>query len=215
MKRQTFMVTGIILLTTLGFIGCKKEDTKKDYNSILKNSVWTGEFNYTGAIPQPFSVEFKEGGQFTWFELSGEYTGSWKIENDLLNVSFATGSGFKAGISNDNKLMNIQNLPSNKWALVHAELNSVADESLDLTTWTASNLKLNFKAGNKVDMELGPTGSTKYKDISYIRKGRSLRYDVLGGAYKWFIVNNTKSVYKGINTFTGSDAIYPFDMTKN
>src|SRR5437762_4863896 len=57
---------------------------------------------------------------------------------------------------------------------VNAALNTIPEESMDLTTWIAPNLALNFKAGNKVDMLLGPTGATKYLDVSYVRKGKSL-----------------------------------------
>jgi hypothetical protein len=212
MKRQTFMATAIILLTIFSFMGCKK-DTKRDYNSLVKNTVWTGEFKYTGAISQPFSVEFKEGGQLTWYELSGEYGGTWKIEDDMLNVTFSTGSGFKAGISDDNKLVNIQHFPINNWAVVNAALNTVTDESLDQTTWTAPNLILTFKAGNVVDMDFG-AGSAIYTGVSYIRKAKSVHFNIQSGSYKWFIVLNSKQVFKGVKTFTSAPAIYPFDLTK-
>src|SRR5882672_8790871 len=103
MKRQTFMATAIVLLTALSFIGCKKEDTKKDYSSLFKNTIWTGEFMYSGALTQPVSIAFKEGGLLTWYELAGEYSGTWKLETDGITVILASGNGFKAGISNDNK----------------------------------------------------------------------------------------------------------------
>ena len=213
MKKQTFIAAAIIVLAAIGFASCKKDNAKKDYSSLFKNTVWTGEFNYTGAVIQPVSMEFKDGGQLTWYELSGEYAGTWKAENNTISVSFSATSGFKADISEDNQLTNIQKVAGGNWTLVNAALNTVAEESMDQTTWTAPNLVLNFKAGNKVDMALGAAGTTKYNDVSYIRKGKSLRFDA-SSTYKWFIVSNSNLMYKGINTFTGNPAIYPFQLTK-
>jgi hypothetical protein len=213
MKKQTFITVTIIALTAIGFTSCKKDDAKKDYSSLFKNTVWTGEFNYTGALTQPVSMEFKDGGQLSRYELSGESAGTWKTENNTISVSFSATSGFKADISADNQLTNIQKVAGGTWTLVNAALNTVAEESMDQTTWTAPNLVLNFKAGNKVDMVLGTAGTTKYNDVIYVRKGKSIRFDA-SGTYKWFIVNNSNLLYKGVNTFTGNPAIYPFQLTK-
>jgi len=216
MKTRTSNVIAIVLLLfgTM-FTGCDNDDDKKDNSLLFKNTVWTGEFNYTGTPIQPISIEFKEGGQLIWHELSGEYPGSWTIVDKKLNVSFPNGNGFKAEISNENKLINIENLPVNNWTLVKSELNEGVEESLDLTTWTAPNLKLKFKTGNKVDVELGPTGATKYNDATYIHKGKSIRFDVAGGNYKWFIIHLSKTSGSGVNKFSPDPTIYPFQVSKD
>jgi hypothetical protein len=213
MKRQTFMATAIILISAFIFLGWKKEDAKKDYSSLFKNTVWTGEFNYTGAVAQPFSIEFKEGGQFTWYELKGEFPGTWKIENNKIIISFPGGNGFKADISGENKLTNIQNLQEQNWAVVNAALNPDTEESLDQTTWTTTNIKLYFKAGSKVDIDLGCAGN--YYDISYIYKANSFRFSIFSNTYIWFIVRNDKLVSKGINKYVSGPDIYPFQLSKN
>jgi hypothetical protein len=212
MNRQIFTAVIVLLITTTCFTSCKKDNAKKDYTSLFKNTVWTGNFNYTGAAGQPVSVVFSDGGQLTWYELAGESTGTWKINNNTLSVTLA-GNGFTADITDDNKFTNIKSVAGSKWVLADGALNNTTEESLDNTSWTAPNLVLNFKAGSKVDMLLGPTGATKYLDVPYVNKGKSIRFSPLT-VYKWFIVNNSKTFYKGANSYTGDPAVYPFDLNK-
>jgi len=49
----------------------------------------------------------------------------------------------------------VQRTDANGRKLNNAALNANADDLLDNTTWTAPNLLLVFKAGNKIDMTLG------------------------------------------------------------
>ena len=207
------MAAAILLLSVI-FTGCDDDD-KKDNSGLFKNTVWTGEFNYTGTAAQPVSIEFNESGLVTWHELAGDATGAWKIENNKLVVTFPGSIGFNADITGDNKLTHIENLPANKWTLVNGQLNEVVEESLDQTIWTGTNIKLTFKAGDKVDMEVGPTGDSKYPGTSYIHKGKSVFYSVVAGDYKWFIVRDTKTTFKGVNMFSPDPTVYQFQLTKN
>jgi len=213
MKKNILISMAIFLVSVAVFTSCKKDNAKKDYSSLFKGTVWTGNFNYTGSAVQPVSIEFSDGGQLLWHELLDDYAGAWKLDNNALTVTFSATSGFIADISDDNKLTNIRSVTGSKWVMVDGALNTIADESLDLTSWTAPNLVLNFKAGNKVDMLLGPSGVTKYLDVSYTRKGKSVRF-AASSSYKWFIVNNSKTFYKGANSFTGDPTVYPFDLNK-
>ena len=213
MKKNILISMAIFLVSVAVFTSCKKDNAKKDYSSLFKGTVWTGSFNYTGSAVQPVSIEFSDGGQLLWHELSDDYTGTWKLDNNTLTVTFSATSGFIADISDDNKLMNIRSVAGSRWVMADGALNTIADESLDLTSWTAPNLVLNFKAGNKVDMLLGPSGVTKYLDVSYTRRGKSVRF-AASSSYKWFIVNTGKTFYKGANSFTGDPVVYPFDLNK-
>lgn len=214
MKKLTFMATALILLAFPGFMGCKKESGKTDPSSSFKNTIWTGEFN-NGDGAQPVSMEFKDGGAIIWYGLAGESSGTWKVENGGIVVSMSNGNGFKAGISNGNKLTNIQSIPGSTAIMIHAELNTSAETTIDETTWIAPNLNLHFTGGNKVDMALGPTGATKYKDIIFVYKAKTIRFAVVNGDYKWFFVRNSSSVFKGINQFLPDATLYPFDLIKN
>jgi hypothetical protein len=213
MKKKIFSAWILLLSMAAGFTGCKKSNAEKDYPSLFKNTVWTGNFNYTGAVVQPLSIEFSEGGQVTWHELSGDYTGTWKLNNKTLSLNFSVTSGFTADITEDNKFTNIKSVTGSGWTLVDGALNSASDESLDNTSWTAPNLVLNFKPGNKVDMLLGPSGITTYPDVPYVRQGKSIRF-AASATYKWFLVKNNSNSCKGANAFTTAPAVYPFDLLK-
>jgi len=214
MKRPGFITAGLLLLTVFGFMGCKKDGTATDSSAPFKNKIWTGEFN-NGDGAQPLSMEFKDGGAITWYDLGGETSGTWKIENGRISVSMSNGNGFKASISNGNKLTDFQNLAGSSAIMVNAELNTSAEPTLDETTWTAPNLNLHFTGGNKVDMALGPTGSVKYPDIIFVYKAKTIRFAVVNGDYKWFFVRNSSSAFKGINQFLPDATLYPFDLSKN
>ena len=213
MKKNLFFTAVITAFTLFSFSGCKKDNAPKDYNALFKNTVWTGEFNYTGKAAQPASLEFKDGGQLTWYELSGEFSATWKLENNKLTVSFPSGSGFSAMIGDDNKLTGIQNFSVNSYAVTSASLNTTPDESLDNTTWTAPNLILHFKAGSKVDMQLGTPPSVSYNDVPYVRKAKSIRFSPFA-AYQWFTVSSNTNAMAGVNKFLPDLTVYPFPLKK-
>ncbi len=214
MKHQTFIVIAFTLVTAIAFTSCKKDNAKTDNSSLFKNTIWVGEYKNASGTIQPVSIEFIEGGAVGWYELAGEASGSWKTDNNTLTVTFSTVS-FTAEISGGNQLINFKGTGGADFSMVSASLNPNADESLDATTWTAPNLILKFKAGNKVDMYLGAAGNfPTYPNVDYTRKAKTVRFTA-GGIYKWFVVANSKTTYKGANSFDGDPTVYPFSMTKN
>lgn len=214
MKRLRFLATGLLLLTAAGFMGCKKDGATSDPGASFKNTIWTGEFN-NGDGAQPLSMEFKDGGAVTWYSLSGETSGTWKVENGRISVSMSNGNGFEAGISDGKELTDFQSLPGSTAVMVRAALNTSAEPTLDETTWTAPNLNLHFTGGNKVDMALGPAGATKYPDITFVYKAKTIRFTVANGDYKWFFVRSSSTAFKGINRYLPDATLYPFDLSKN
>ncbi len=211
MKKKIFTSIIILLATASLVFSCKKDNAQKDYSSLFKNTVWTGNFNYTGSAVQPASIAFGDGGQLIWRELSGDYPGTWKLTNKTLSLNFSASSGFTADITDDNKFTNIKSVSGSKWVLIDAGLNTANDEPLDNTSWIAPNLVMNFKPGNKVDLVLG--ASIVYQSLPYVRKGKSIRFAPIP-TYKWFIVSNSGILYKGANYYTSDPAVYPFDLTK-
>ena len=212
MRTQIIFRSVVIALAAICFSSCKKDNNNSvpDNSSLFKNTVWTGEFNYTGKDVEPISMAFNENGGLTWHEVSGDFTGNWKLENGKLTISLSSAVSFKADIS-ANQLTNIENTDANGRKLSNAGLNANADDLLDNTTWTAPNLLLVFKAGNKIDMTLG--AGTHYYDLPYTRKDKSIRFNAIT-AYKWFLITNSNISMKGSNTFTGDPAVYPFEMAK-
>ena len=214
MKKNIFLfvVTLIIIFT---FCSCKKDGDSppRDYKALLTNTVWTGEFNYTGKPAQPVSVSIKEAGVVYWIELSITRTGTWTVEDGKLKVSLPGGTGFTASITNDNTLSNIQNQATNGYALTSAALNTWTDPFLDNTNWKATNIALHFKEGNKLDMELGPTGSSKYTNIHYSRYEKTIFFTLSAG-YNWFMVISGAQAMKGANQAPADPTTYVFQMTK-
>lgn len=215
MKTHAFKIFAVVILFTLVLSSCDNDDDKKDYSLLFKNTVWTGEFSYTGTPAQPVSIEFTETGQLTWHELAGDALGTWVLNDNKIVINLPAGKGFKAEVSDDKKFKNIENLPANNWALVNAQLNDVVEDALDLSVWTGTNVRITFKAGSKLDLEIGPTLGVKFTDVTYTRKGKSIYFEPVAGDYRWFIVVDTKTTFKGVNMFDPDVTVYPFGISKN
>jgi hypothetical protein len=208
--KSNVLITCIAIIVSLSLGACKKESTPppKDYSASFKNMVWTGEFHYTGKPVQPMSIEFKDGGQFIWYELIGDYAGTWKVENTTLTVTFPSRSGFTATITDDNQLSNIQNASGNGWAVDNANLNSTADivlDNLDNTVWNGPGFVFRFKPGAEIDLVIG---NLTFVNVPYIRKAKSIRF----GAYSrsWFAVATAPTIMKCAvwNVFDASILVY-------
>jgi hypothetical protein len=210
--KKYIKISFFLLIITVSLMSCKKDSDPKDYAAVINNKVWTGEFHYTFKTAQPVSVEFKTGGQLTWNELAGEFSGTWKIDNDKITINFPTSNGVTADITNDNKLTNFQPIGTG-FVMDHLELNSTPDESIDNTQWKTTNLLFTFKAGDKADAALGPTGTTVYANATYTRKAKFIRFSY--PQYKFFNVFISSTEMNGVNQFTGDPTIYgPYKLTK-
>lgn len=209
--KQPFLVLAALLI----FFGCKKDSNSsaKDPTPLIKNSVWTGQFNYSGKPLQPVSIAFQEGGTATWYELTGSTTGTWTVTDGLLTVSLASGAGFTTGIAADQTFSNIQNRTVNGFSLTSAALNTLPDQSLDNTSWTGTNVAIQFKPGNKLDMQIGPTGNSKYTDLAYVKEAKTIRFNALP-AYKWFAVSSNVTMMNGANQFSPDPTTYVFQLTR-
>ena len=212
MKKNTVLLPAI-LLAALAFSSCKKDGTTtpKDYSSLFTNKIWTGEFHYTNKPVQPVSIEFKDGGQLMWNEQASENSGTWKVENSDVTVSFSNGSGFKASIVDDNKLTNFQSSSASAYAMDNLALNNDPFPSLDNTVWNGTNIQMTFKPGNLVDLKIG--AGVLYPNLSYTLKAKSFRINPLA-AYKWFFVYGGALNMKGANQFSPDPTLYTFQINK-
>ncbi|HTE30910.1 MAG TPA: hypothetical protein VK666_11095 [Chryseolinea sp.] len=217
MRRKAIFFAIGILVSAMSFSGCKKDNKTApatvDHSGAIKNTVWTGESNYTGKAVEPVSIAFNADGSLTFYELSGEHGGIWKLDNEKLTVSIDGTVSFKADIVGDNSLSNIQNSDVNGRNLKNAALNAGDDPILDNTTWTAPNLVLKFKPGQKVDMILGGGAIPLYSNVTYVRKGKSIRFTPIV-TYNWFMITNSSTSMKGANSFSPDPTVYPFTATK-
>jgi hypothetical protein len=213
MKKQIFYSATIVLLAALSVTGCKKDSkTAKDYSPSFKNRTWTGEFNYANGIVQPFAMDFKENGDLTFNEVLGEFLGTWKLENGLLLVNLGTGLSFKAGITDDNKLTNIESPDASGRVLKNATLAPSADEALENTTWTYPNFTITFKTSTTANLAIGAGNPPPYL-VTYVRKGKTIRFNASTVWFYFMVPSGTPSM-KGANRFTFDPVIYPFVATR-
>jgi len=206
----------LLPLLVLQLAACKKDSTPaKDYNTIMKNTAWTGQANLTGKPSQLISMSFSENGQMVWYDVQNAVTGSWKVESGLVIVTLSNGSSFTTKLANENTFTDIVNLPSTNLILTAATLNTVAEPVLDNTVWTSSvnNIVIRFKPGSKLDLEIGPNGITKYTGLSYTKDAKTVRFSA-SSAYKWFVTFNSATTMKGVNIFSPDPTIYLFDVVK-
>ncbi|HTL10592.1 MAG TPA: hypothetical protein VL307_20100 [Chitinophagaceae bacterium] len=206
----------LLSLVVFQFCACKKDSTApKDFATVMKNSVWSGQANVAAKPSQPISMSFADGGQMFWYDVQNAVPGTWKIESGLLIVTLNNGAGFTAKLANDNTLTNIVNLPTTNLSLTTATLNTSPDPVLDNTVWSSSvnNIVIRFKPGNKLDLEIGPMGTTKYTGLSYTVDARTVRFSALS-TYKWMLTANGNSSMKGVNVFLPDPTVYTYEVTK-
>lgn len=146
--KKIISVAIVLLLVT---ISCQK-NKGVDIAALFKNKIWTGQFNYLNMGPEYYSLQCKEDGSFTWYQYGLSHTGTLKLEEKLLTLTFNNGNIIKAEVSDDKILVNIQNDAANGWSLSSGEYNTATEQALDGTTWKEKNNQgiLSFSSGAKV-----------------------------------------------------------------
>ena len=216
MKSIRAIVTFMALIIIMA--ACQKDEgsTSKDYSSLFKNTVWTGEYNINGKTIQPVSIFFNENGSFTWLSLTQNPDGLWELYQDILTLNLSKG-GFKAKITNDNKLSNIEIIGTNGWELNNLELNTIPDDVLDNTTWITENLIIEFLKSTDIqptspDSVKVRVGGLQYPAIHYSKQYKTIRINYSN--YRFFLVRESSNLFKGANSIGGDNSIYPFEVTK-
>lgn len=214
MKKHLIYTATALALAAFSFSACKKDNKDNTSNgSLLKNTSWTGAFNYAGKGPEPVSIEFIDGGQLVWRELLADHTGSWKVTGNQVAIGLDGFPSFKGDISG-NSLTNIQSSDMSGRSLKSAVLNTDPIPELNGTVWGAANVSLKFKPGSLVDLIFGPPSDLPtYTDLPYIRNGRSIHFDAASG-YNWFTVISSASAMQGTNHAPGDPTVYGFQVTK-
>jgi hypothetical protein len=177
--KRIFFGTIILISALCSFIGCKKD--KVSTVSLFENKVWTGEFNMLNHAPEPYSLQCKEDGSFTWFQWGGSYPGTWLLQDKSLTLSFNSGVIIKAEVE-DKALTHIQNNNANGWLLINGQYTPKADQSIDGTTWKEINNlgTLSFSSGMKIN---GTGIFVAMQDKLYLRNHADLIFPVSGDFY--------------------------------
>jgi hypothetical protein len=165
--------------------------------------------NWQAFTVSKYSVS--KSGRFDWFELvSGQVTGSWKIDGNTVTLTLPNGSIFKADVGSDNTLVNIQSLPGGAYTLGSLVLNNVVYPTLDNTVWTGTNFTLRFKPGNLLDLEIG---ASKFNNLPYVMMANTVSFYV-NINYKWFVVASGPAVLTGASKYYPDPTIYPILANK-
>jgi hypothetical protein len=212
MKKQVIFTATGFLLAVLSFSSCKKSTSSgPDVSASIKGKTWTGEQNYTGKSVEPISIEFAEGGSLSYHEVKGDFDGTWKLDGTKLTINVDGSLAFKADVSTDDRLTGIVNSDVNGRTLNNANLNIGDDKPLDGTAWQATGVGFKFKAGNLVDLIFGNNLASPptYPNMTYVRKGKSIRFFALP-TYKWFMTVNSSTSMKGANLAPGDPFVYAF-----
>lgn len=191
----------LVLMASLILFSCKK-DSSKNYADSIAAKTWWGKFAYTGKSSQYYSIAFSASGTFTWSERSGDYLGHWAVEGNHLTITFdASGRKIKSDISEDGKLLNIENNPAYGYTITSGELISNPNTSpLDNTLWkgtyTLENaqtviVNLRFLPGSKFQFE--SAGSTPYPFV-YTRSASSV---IIRGGNNFFGIVISGTEMKG------------------
>ena len=130
---------------------------------------------YTGKTAEYYSVHFNTDNSLTWSQLSGDYTGHWLLDGKELTITFdGNSSEIKAGISDDDQLVNIKDNTTAS-EINSGELISNPNITLDNTLWTGTidypstkALQLTFKPGLQVtiNIETSPIKTYTYTRAS-------------------------------------------------
>lgn len=199
MKTQTVFLIAAI---TICFSSCKKSNDKNnDLKSLFNNTTWTGELQYTGRpIPENFAIRFDPSGAFTWYEIDGDSTGTYTINNDskTITIKFSGGITFTAAITDNKKLTGFFNGTGVPWAAINRlELDNsavITEQELTGTVWKGfvtspvQSITLNFKPSEKMDYT---EAIGTQANVAYQLKHNVIRFNAVSNIRKYFgIIKN-------------------------
>jgi hypothetical protein len=217
-----YVITFFIALLIIN--GCKKEEAPQpiDLKNLFSDTTWIGEFKYAG-LPkaEPFAIRFSKAGTFNWYELDGDYTGTYAIDNDAKTVklTFSSGSNVTATVTNNSELTNFQYGAAYLWVINTLELRTTNTPELTGTTWIGKSegttINMNFKPLLKVDYGHPTSG---FSNAAYLANRDCIRITPAAN-HKLFGVFNKNGNITGIEKFTspGFPAItsyYKWEVTK-
>jgi hypothetical protein len=210
----------VTLLSTAILSSCKKSNTAatKDYAASIKNKTWWGSLNYPLDTTQYYSVHFNADNTLLWSQLSGDYTGKWAINVNVLTITFDLNSAvIRATITDDDKLKDITHT-INTWEIQSGQLIPNPLIPLDNTVWNGwvyppatggilTPIKLSFLPGSAIvilraGISYGPYAYTRSASGTVIKTTRTIISSYYTGPF--FCVITSASEMKG------SDAGPPF-----
>jgi hypothetical protein len=198
MKRFAILIGSIVLILA----SCKKDNYPKDYNEVIKNKSWWGQFTNSGETGQYYSIYFNGNGTLLWSQRGGDYTGNWIVDKNQLTIDLPVPAvQIKATISNESTLKNI--LTNNSLVVNSGTIITNPTIPLDNTLWKGilslvngaqESFQLDFKGGSKVEPK---AGANSFGSLSYTRSVSGAVIRFTGGIYPYFGVISSDNEIKG------------------
>lgn len=208
MKKKAILIITAVLLVVMS---CKKSKdvVKDDIKILFSDTSWLGEFKYAGRpIAEPVCIQFNATGTFTWYELDGDFPGTYSLNEDAKTVtlSFNGGSVVTATVTNNSKLTNFQYGAAYPWVINTAELLTTPVPELTGTKWNGGNgvnsVSVNFSSSTLLRFTGGVFATPSSEP--YQLKHASLRFSP-NSKWKFFgIIRNGK--IEGIEYFDEATA---------
>jgi hypothetical protein len=200
---KKYLVTLIVFTAGISFIGCKKDAAaSKNYTTSIADKTWWGTLTNAGEMAQPYSVHFNADKTLKWSQYSGNYDGTWSIDNNRITLNFQNPAvQVSAEISEDNTFKNIIINTANK--VNSAQLVDNPNIPLDNTVWNGTvtiptnRIDFTFLAGAKVEVRFD---NVAYIPVSYTRlaSGGAVWFPgPLGGTIFCVITSGTQMRMKG------------------
>ena len=206
-----------LLLTLL--VSCqKKEDTGTvPWSEALKETAWGGEYENGGTAykgSQSFSIVFNSNGTFIWYEVYGDYPGTWTVKGDQLIIEFSSGSKV-SGTLTANSWTNVINITGHPWKILSVYKSSFPQtSSLDNTNWTGKyavlgSYELEFLTGSKVREHIG---ATTFGIYNYVIKGSAIRWVDLAGEMGFGVLDQKGTTLNGYHTTASPSKMDPWQV---
>ncbi len=191
MKKLISKILAVLLITVIT-TGCKKNAEPKDYSQSIKDKTWWGTLNYTGQSDQFYSVQFNADNSLLWNQMSGETPGHWVLDGKTLKITFSGNSvEIKAGISDDNKLINISDNTGNS-EIKSGELIVNSGVPLDNSNWIgtgAGGVQIAFEPAYKFKLFIG---ASPYGPYIYTRSASGAVIRSVSAGIFAIVISNTE-----------------------
>ena len=193
-------IIAALMIALMLFSSCKKNDKDtvplKSITELFTNKSWSGLIKYSSSsYYDPYCISFKNT-SFLWSERSGDYAGTYIIDEDERKVSLiftSGGSSFHMQIPGEKKVDKFTYDFVYPWNIQNCEANPTAKDDIVGSKWgIGSGTAIEFISTT----DLKFTGTT----LPYDRIGAVIRFNT--GVSLFFLVFNQNKM-QGLLTLPG------------
>jgi hypothetical protein len=217
-----------LVCLVLVFAACKKDKglAPIDWSAELKNTVWTGEIQYTQGtilVPQYCSIEFGDDNYIKVVGALQVHYGTWSIVDSSITLDF--GGITKTAIVGKQRWTQFQSSAASPFNF-HSVVRSAAviPDSLAGTVWNGtfvgSSLKLEFLAGKRLNLTHANVNGGIQVNVAYTQNGSGISFASVyngiaaGVSYFGCFTNETRTAFSGIGHRTANSFVHPWTVAK-